>query len=232
MISDRGGDAAGHAGAAGLGSERGDPPASSGSSTPKSTRERPRRPSTGCARCPTRRRPSSASMSVTRSGRRRAPRAARCPGRTTRKVCAVNPTFGIFDHIEDIPGTPTQQLSPGSARLIKQADEAGFAGFHLAEHHGSGSLHGTEPRGVHRGRVAGHEEDPSRADGEAVAAAPSRADHRGHVRGRPAHERAARLRRRSGCRADRALLVRQQLAGVEGALRGHAGHHLRRARHR
>ena len=47
------------------------------------------------------------------------------------------PTFGIFDHIEDIPGTPTPQLLKDRLDLIKMADEAGFAGFHLAEHHGS-----------------------------------------------------------------------------------------------
>ncbi|HEY4608639.1 MAG TPA: LLM class flavin-dependent oxidoreductase [Ilumatobacteraceae bacterium] len=47
------------------------------------------------------------------------------------------PTFGIFDHIEDIPGTSTPQLLRDRLDLIKMADEAGFAGFHLAEHHGS-----------------------------------------------------------------------------------------------
>jgi alkanesulfonate monooxygenase SsuD/methylene tetrahydromethanopterin reductase-like flavin-dependent oxidoreductase (luciferase family) len=47
------------------------------------------------------------------------------------------PAFGIFDHIEDIPGTPTRQLFQDRIDLIKMADEAGFAGFHLAEHHGS-----------------------------------------------------------------------------------------------
>lgn len=47
------------------------------------------------------------------------------------------PTFGIFDHIEDIPGTPTPQLLRDRLDLIKMADEAGFAGFHLAEHHGT-----------------------------------------------------------------------------------------------
>ncbi len=49
----------------------------------------------------------------------------------------ATPTFGIFDHIEDIPGTPTHQLLQDRLDLIKMADEAGFAGFHLAEHHGS-----------------------------------------------------------------------------------------------
>lgn len=45
--------------------------------------------------------------------------------------------FGIFDHLEGIPGTPTSQLFKDRLALIKMADEAGFAGYHLAEHHGS-----------------------------------------------------------------------------------------------
>jgi alkanesulfonate monooxygenase SsuD/methylene tetrahydromethanopterin reductase-like flavin-dependent oxidoreductase (luciferase family) len=49
----------------------------------------------------------------------------------------VKPSFGIFDHIEDIPGTPTRRLFQDRIDLIKMADAAGFAGFHLAEHHGS-----------------------------------------------------------------------------------------------
>jgi Luciferase-like monooxygenase len=48
----------------------------------------------------------------------------------------TRPKFGIFDHIEDIPGTPTSQLFKERLELIKMADEAGFGGFHLAEHHG------------------------------------------------------------------------------------------------
>jgi alkanesulfonate monooxygenase SsuD/methylene tetrahydromethanopterin reductase-like flavin-dependent oxidoreductase (luciferase family) len=44
--------------------------------------------------------------------------------------------FGIFDHIEHIPGTPTSQLFKDRLELIRTADEAGFAGYHLAEHHG------------------------------------------------------------------------------------------------
>ena len=47
------------------------------------------------------------------------------------------PTFGIFDHIEDIPGTATQRLFQDRLNLIRLADQAGFASFHLAEHHGS-----------------------------------------------------------------------------------------------
>ncbi len=49
----------------------------------------------------------------------------------------MTPTFGIFDHIEDIPGTPTHRLFQDRLALLKLADEAGFESFHLAEHHGS-----------------------------------------------------------------------------------------------
>ena len=49
----------------------------------------------------------------------------------------MTPTFGIFDHIEDIPGTPTRRLFQDRIELVKLADEAGFTSFHLAEHHGS-----------------------------------------------------------------------------------------------
>ena len=49
----------------------------------------------------------------------------------------TRPSFGIFDHIEDIPGTPTSQLLKDRLALVKMADEAGFHGYYLAEHHGS-----------------------------------------------------------------------------------------------
>jgi alkanesulfonate monooxygenase SsuD/methylene tetrahydromethanopterin reductase-like flavin-dependent oxidoreductase (luciferase family) len=49
----------------------------------------------------------------------------------------ATPTFGIFDHIEGIPGTPTHRLLRDRLELVRLADEAGFASFHLAEHHGS-----------------------------------------------------------------------------------------------
>jgi alkanesulfonate monooxygenase SsuD/methylene tetrahydromethanopterin reductase-like flavin-dependent oxidoreductase (luciferase family) len=45
--------------------------------------------------------------------------------------------FGVFDHIEGIPGTPTSRLFKDRLELIRMADEAGFAGYHFAEHHGS-----------------------------------------------------------------------------------------------
>lgn len=46
-------------------------------------------------------------------------------------------TFGIFDHIEGIPGTPTDRLLRDRLELVRLADEAGFSAYHLAEHHGS-----------------------------------------------------------------------------------------------
>lgn len=46
-------------------------------------------------------------------------------------------TFGIFDHIEGIPGTPTDRLFRDRLDLVRMADEAGFSAYHLAEHHGS-----------------------------------------------------------------------------------------------
>jgi alkanesulfonate monooxygenase SsuD/methylene tetrahydromethanopterin reductase-like flavin-dependent oxidoreductase (luciferase family) len=47
------------------------------------------------------------------------------------------PTFGLFDHIEGIPGTPTHRLLKDRLELIRTADQAGFASVHLAEHHGT-----------------------------------------------------------------------------------------------
>lgn len=46
-------------------------------------------------------------------------------------------TFGIFDHIEGIPGTSTERLFRDRLELVRLADEAGFSAYHLAEHHGS-----------------------------------------------------------------------------------------------
>jgi alkanesulfonate monooxygenase SsuD/methylene tetrahydromethanopterin reductase-like flavin-dependent oxidoreductase (luciferase family) len=47
------------------------------------------------------------------------------------------PTFGIFDHIEGLPGTSVADVLKDRLALVRMADEAGFAGYHLAEHHGS-----------------------------------------------------------------------------------------------
>jgi alkanesulfonate monooxygenase SsuD/methylene tetrahydromethanopterin reductase-like flavin-dependent oxidoreductase (luciferase family) len=45
--------------------------------------------------------------------------------------------FGIFDHIEGIPGTSMGQVLQDRLDLIKMADKAGFYAYHLAEHHGT-----------------------------------------------------------------------------------------------
>jgi alkanesulfonate monooxygenase SsuD/methylene tetrahydromethanopterin reductase-like flavin-dependent oxidoreductase (luciferase family) len=49
----------------------------------------------------------------------------------------ATPTFAIFDHIEDIPGTPTRRLLQDRLDLIRMADAGGLAAYYLAEHHGS-----------------------------------------------------------------------------------------------
>jgi alkanesulfonate monooxygenase SsuD/methylene tetrahydromethanopterin reductase-like flavin-dependent oxidoreductase (luciferase family) len=49
----------------------------------------------------------------------------------------TTPSFGIFDHIEGIAGTSTQQLLKDRLDLVRMADQAGFTGYYLAEHHGS-----------------------------------------------------------------------------------------------
>jgi alkanesulfonate monooxygenase SsuD/methylene tetrahydromethanopterin reductase-like flavin-dependent oxidoreductase (luciferase family) len=45
--------------------------------------------------------------------------------------------FALFDHIEGIGGTSMRQVLRDRISLVKMADDAGFAGYHLAEHHGS-----------------------------------------------------------------------------------------------
>ena len=45
--------------------------------------------------------------------------------------------FGIFDHIEGIPRTSLNRLLRDRIDLIKMAAQAGFAGYHLTEHHRS-----------------------------------------------------------------------------------------------
>ena len=52
-------------------------------------------------------------------------------------MATPRPKFALFDHIEGIPGTPMNRLLQDRLELIKIADQGGFTGFHLAEHHGS-----------------------------------------------------------------------------------------------
>jgi alkanesulfonate monooxygenase SsuD/methylene tetrahydromethanopterin reductase-like flavin-dependent oxidoreductase (luciferase family) len=44
--------------------------------------------------------------------------------------------FGVFDHLERIPGTPLPELFRQRLELTKLADQGGITGYHLAEHHG------------------------------------------------------------------------------------------------
>ena len=43
--------------------------------------------------------------------------------------------FGVFDHIEPIPGQELSQLYRDRLNQIEQFDAAGFYAYHLAEHH-------------------------------------------------------------------------------------------------
>ena len=45
--------------------------------------------------------------------------------------------FGLFDHIEGIPGTSMRQVLRDRIELVKLLDAAGFSGYHVAEHHGT-----------------------------------------------------------------------------------------------
>jgi len=44
-------------------------------------------------------------------------------------------SFGVFDWIDERAGTSTAELYDTRIELIRLADEAGFAAYHLAEHH-------------------------------------------------------------------------------------------------
>ncbi len=43
--------------------------------------------------------------------------------------------FGVFDHIEHLPGTPLNRLYEDRLQLMEALDQAGFFAYHLAEHH-------------------------------------------------------------------------------------------------
>ena len=43
--------------------------------------------------------------------------------------------FGIFDHIEPVPGASLGQIYGGRLGLLERYDAAGFYAYHLAEHH-------------------------------------------------------------------------------------------------
>ncbi|MDP6453188.1 MAG: LLM class flavin-dependent oxidoreductase [SAR202 cluster bacterium] len=43
--------------------------------------------------------------------------------------------FGVFDHIEPVPGQPLDQIYNDRLEQIERLDSAGFYAYHLAEHH-------------------------------------------------------------------------------------------------
>jgi alkanesulfonate monooxygenase SsuD/methylene tetrahydromethanopterin reductase-like flavin-dependent oxidoreductase (luciferase family) len=43
--------------------------------------------------------------------------------------------FGVFDHIEHLPGVPLDRLYRERLTLLEALDQAGFFAYHLAEHH-------------------------------------------------------------------------------------------------
>ena len=43
--------------------------------------------------------------------------------------------FGVFDHIEHLPGVPLHRLFEDRLAQLEALDEAGFFAYHLAEHH-------------------------------------------------------------------------------------------------
>ena len=43
--------------------------------------------------------------------------------------------FGIFDHIEPVPGQALTQIYRERLHLLERYDAAGFYAYHLAEHH-------------------------------------------------------------------------------------------------
>jgi alkanesulfonate monooxygenase SsuD/methylene tetrahydromethanopterin reductase-like flavin-dependent oxidoreductase (luciferase family) len=43
--------------------------------------------------------------------------------------------FGVFDHIEHLPGVPLDQLYRDRLVQLEALDQAGFFAYHLAEHH-------------------------------------------------------------------------------------------------
>ena len=52
--------------------------------------------------------------------------------------------FGVFDHIEPIPGQELNQIYSGRLSQVEKFDAAGFYGYHLAEHH-SPAVHSLAP---------------------------------------------------------------------------------------
>ena len=79
-------------------------------------------------------------------------------GRAPKGRIAVACTFGIFDHIEDIPGTPTQQLFQDRLELDQARRRGRAARVPSRRAPRLRPLHGAEPGDLHRRRLADHDE--------------------------------------------------------------------------
>ena len=62
--------------------------------------------------------------------------------------------FGVFDHIEPVPGLRLDQIYRERLLQIERLDRAGFYAYHLAEHH-TPAIHSLAPsQNVFLGAVA------------------------------------------------------------------------------
>jgi alkanesulfonate monooxygenase SsuD/methylene tetrahydromethanopterin reductase-like flavin-dependent oxidoreductase (luciferase family) len=63
-------------------------------------------------------------------------------------------TFGVFDHIEPVPGLRLDRIYRERLLQIERLDRAGFSAYHLAEHH-TPAIHSLAPsQNVFLGAVA------------------------------------------------------------------------------
>ena len=127
--------------------------------------------------------------------------------------------FGIFDHIEGIPGTDMGQLFRDRLELIRMADQAGFYAYHLAEHHGTDLCMAPNQEIFLAAAAQVTTHDPARPARQDPSPPSPAAGDRGHLHARPAQRRAGRVRRRPRHRRHRALLVPGRLVRVARTLR-------------
>jgi hypothetical protein len=66
-------------------------------------------------------------------------------GGVVERRVAMGLQFGIFDHIEPVPGQALTQIYQERLHLLERYDAAGFYAYHLAEHH-TPAVHSLAPR--------------------------------------------------------------------------------------
>src|SRR6185503_10313166 len=93
---------------------------------------------------------------VVASARRRPARVCAAPTSPGAKFVSYTPRvrFGVFDHIEPVPGLRLDQIYRERLLQIERLDTAGFYAYHLAEHH-TPAIHSLAPsQNVFLGSVA------------------------------------------------------------------------------